>query len=99
MLQFPAFMTQFPSSERMIPASLLLQHQLAKAQNEDELSALEESEFLDKVLQFLTSFIFYFFTFRLQFCSVLILLNFIISYFHNVFLPNLSLITLVMSQP
>ncbi|XP_021733548.1 uncharacterized protein LOC110700332 [Chenopodium quinoa] len=48
MLQFPAFMTQFPSSERMIPASLLLQHQLANAQNEDELLALEESEFLDK---------------------------------------------------
>uniref|UniRef100_A0A803L8G2 Uncharacterized protein n=1 Tax=Chenopodium quinoa TaxID=63459 RepID=A0A803L8G2_CHEQI len=41
-------MTQFPSSERMIPASLLLQHQLANAQNEDELLALEESEFLDK---------------------------------------------------
>ncbi|KAL2935784.1 putative transporter arsB [Bienertia sinuspersici] len=52
MLQFPAFMTQFPSSERMIPASLLLQHQLSNAQSDDELLALEESEYLDKLNEF-----------------------------------------------
>ncbi|KAH9624326.1 hypothetical protein KSS87_005240 [Heliosperma pusillum] len=48
MLQFPAFMTQFPSSEKTIPATILLQHQFTNAQNEDELLALEEAEFLDK---------------------------------------------------
>ncbi|XP_074316834.1 uncharacterized protein LOC141653092 [Silene latifolia] len=48
MLQFPAFMTQFPSTEKTIPATILLQHQFANAQNEDELLALEEAEFLDK---------------------------------------------------
>ncbi|CAO2818999.1 unnamed protein product [Amaranthus hypochondriacus] len=48
MLQFPAFMTQFPASERMIPASLLMQHQLVNAPNEEELLAMEEAEFLEK---------------------------------------------------
>lgn len=49
MLQFPTFMPQFPSSERTIPASLLLQHQLTNAQNDEELLAIEESDFLQKL--------------------------------------------------
>ena len=46
-------MTQFPASERMIPASLLMQHQLVNAPSEEELLAMEEAEFLEKVLAFL----------------------------------------------
>ncbi|KAK9669515.1 hypothetical protein RND81_13G136200 [Saponaria officinalis] len=48
MLQFPAFMTQFPASDKTIPATVLLQHHFSNALNDDELLALEEADFLDK---------------------------------------------------
>ncbi|KAL4566623.1 hypothetical protein LXL04_030743 [Taraxacum kok-saghyz] len=48
MLQFPAFMTQYPSSTRMIPTSLLLNPQWPQPQSEELLLAIEESDFEDK---------------------------------------------------
>ncbi|GMH01245.1 hypothetical protein Nepgr_003084 [Nepenthes gracilis] len=48
MLQFPAFMTQYPSSSRMIPTSLLLSHQWPNPQNDELLLAMEESDYEDK---------------------------------------------------
>ncbi|MBA0744196.1 hypothetical protein Gogos_006831, partial [Gossypium gossypioides] len=43
MLQFPAFMTQFPSTMRTIPSSLLLPSQWPQPHNEELLLAMEES--------------------------------------------------------
>ncbi|KAL7602645.1 uncharacterized protein LOC111904804 [Lactuca sativa] len=48
MLQFPAFMTQYPSSTRMIPTSLLLTPQWPQPHSEELLLAIEESDFEDK---------------------------------------------------
>ncbi|GAB4860652.1 hypothetical protein Ancab_035815 [Ancistrocladus abbreviatus] len=51
MLQFPAFMTQYPSSAGMIPASLplrLQQQQWPNPQNDELLLAMEEAEYEEK---------------------------------------------------
>ncbi|KAJ6765306.1 hypothetical protein OIU74_024063 [Salix koriyanagi] len=48
MLQFPAFMTQFPVSTRTIPTSYLLSSQWPQPQSEELLLAMEESDFEDK---------------------------------------------------
>ncbi|KAK4257028.1 hypothetical protein QN277_006673 [Acacia crassicarpa] len=48
MLQFPAYMTQYPSSTRTIPTSFLLPSQWPQPQNEELLLAMEESEFEEK---------------------------------------------------
>ncbi|XP_054822521.1 uncharacterized protein LOC129320885 [Prosopis cineraria] len=48
MLQFPAYMTQFPSSTRTIPTSFLLPSQWPQPHNEELLLAMEESEFEEK---------------------------------------------------
>ncbi|KAI3673552.1 hypothetical protein L6452_39675 [Arctium lappa] len=49
MLQFPAFMMQYPSSMRMIPTtSFLLTPQWPQPQSEELLLAIEESDFEDK---------------------------------------------------
>ncbi|KAI4343708.1 hypothetical protein L6164_011025 [Bauhinia variegata] len=45
MLQFPAYMTQYPLSTRTIPASFLLPSQWPQPQNEELLLVLEESDF------------------------------------------------------
>lgn len=50
MLQFPAFMTQYPWSTRTIPTSFLLPSQWPQPQNEELLLAMEESDFEEKVL-------------------------------------------------
>lgn len=52
MLQFPAFMTQYPLSTRMIPTSFLLPSQWPQPHNEELLLAMEESEFEEKVISF-----------------------------------------------
>ncbi|KAI5665164.1 hypothetical protein M9H77_24487 [Catharanthus roseus] len=49
MLQFPAFMTQYPSSTRLIPTSYLLPAQWPQPQNDELLLSLEESEFEEKL--------------------------------------------------
>ncbi|GKV45983.1 hypothetical protein SLEP1_g53008 [Rubroshorea leprosula] len=49
MLQFPAFMTQYPSSTRTIPTLFLLPSQWSQAQNEELLLAMEESNFEEKI--------------------------------------------------
>ncbi|KAB5532044.1 hypothetical protein DKX38_018714 [Salix brachista] len=48
MLQFPAFMTQYPVSTRTIPTSYLLCSQWPQPQSEELLLAMEESDFEDK---------------------------------------------------
>ncbi|KAL8265063.1 hypothetical protein R6Q59_023193 [Mikania micrantha] len=48
MLQFPAFMTQYPTSTRLIPTSLLLPPQWPKPHGEELLLAIEESELEEK---------------------------------------------------
>ncbi|KAJ0579808.1 hypothetical protein HanHA300_Chr04g0122121 [Helianthus annuus] len=48
MLQFPSFMTQFPTSTRMIPSSHLLAPQWPKPHSEELLLAIEESELEEK---------------------------------------------------
>ncbi|XP_028781808.1 uncharacterized protein LOC114753578 [Neltuma alba] len=48
MLQFPAYMTQYPSSTRTIPTSFLLPSQWPQPHNEELLLAMEESEFEEK---------------------------------------------------
>ncbi|KAI9087665.1 hypothetical protein K1719_030535 [Acacia pycnantha] len=48
MLQFPAYMTQYPSSTRTIPTSFLLPSQWPQPLNEELLLAMEESEFEEK---------------------------------------------------
>ncbi|KAJ6882291.1 hypothetical protein NC651_028788 [Populus alba x Populus x berolinensis] len=48
MLQFPAFMTQYPVSTRTIPTSYLLPSQWPQPQSEELLLAMEESDFEDK---------------------------------------------------
>ncbi|XP_042040671.1 uncharacterized protein LOC121786173 [Salvia splendens] len=48
MLQYPAFMTQFPSSTRVIPTSYLLPAQWPHPHNDELLLAMEESEYEDK---------------------------------------------------
>ncbi|XP_022137094.1 uncharacterized protein LOC111008654 [Momordica charantia] len=48
MLQFPAFMTQYPWSTRTIPTSFLLPSQWPQPQNEELLLAMEESDFEEK---------------------------------------------------
>ncbi|KAJ6672355.1 hypothetical protein OIU85_013679 [Salix viminalis] len=48
MLQFPAFMTQYPVSTRTIPTSYLLSSQWPQPQSEELLLAMEESDFEDK---------------------------------------------------
>ncbi|KAI7732329.1 hypothetical protein M8C21_010068 [Ambrosia artemisiifolia] len=48
MLQFPAFMTQFPTSTRTIPTSHLLPPQWPKPHSEELLLAIEESELEEK---------------------------------------------------
>lgn len=50
MLQFPAFMTQYQLSTRMIPTSYLLPSQWPQPQSEELLLAMEESDFEEKVL-------------------------------------------------
>ncbi|GER56778.1 hypothetical protein STAS_34518 [Striga asiatica] len=48
MLQYPAFMTQYPSSTRTIPTSYLLPAQWPQPQNDEMLLAMEESEHEEK---------------------------------------------------
>ncbi|KAJ8773420.1 hypothetical protein K2173_028597 [Erythroxylum novogranatense] len=48
MLQFPAFMTQYPSSTRTIPTSFLLPSQWPQPHSEELLLAMEESNFEEK---------------------------------------------------
>ncbi|KGN64341.1 uncharacterized protein LOC101206898 [Cucumis sativus] len=48
MLQFPAFMTQYPWSTRKIPTSFLLPSQWPQPQNEELLLAMEEADFEEK---------------------------------------------------
>ncbi|CAL5372751.1 unnamed protein product [Camellia sinensis] len=48
MLQYPAFMTQYPWSTTMIPTSFLLPAQWPQPQNDELLLAKEESDFEDK---------------------------------------------------
>ena len=50
MLQFPAYMTQYPSSTTTIPSSFLLPSQWPQPHNEELLLAMEESDFEEKVL-------------------------------------------------
>ncbi|KAI3763162.1 hypothetical protein L1987_53613 [Smallanthus sonchifolius] len=45
---FPAFMTQYPTSTRLIPTSLLLPPQWPLPHSEELLLAIEESEFVEK---------------------------------------------------
>ncbi|THG23457.1 hypothetical protein TEA_020362 [Camellia sinensis var. sinensis] len=52
MLQYPAFMTQYPWSTTMIPTSFLLPAQWPQPQNDELLLAKEESDFEDKVFFF-----------------------------------------------
>ncbi|XWS60057.1 hypothetical protein CRYUN_Cryun07bG0001500 [Craigia yunnanensis] len=49
MLQFPAFMTQFPSTTRTIPTSFLLPSQWPQPHNEELLLAMEESSLEEKL--------------------------------------------------
>ncbi|XP_057804275.1 uncharacterized protein LOC131019701 [Salvia miltiorrhiza] len=48
MLQYPAFMTQYPWSTRVIPTSYLLPAQWPQPHNDELLLAMEESEYEDK---------------------------------------------------
>ncbi|CDP12736.1 unnamed protein product [Coffea canephora] len=48
MLQFPAFMTQYPWSTRMIPTSYLLPAQWPQPQSDELLLSMEEAEFEEK---------------------------------------------------
>ncbi|GAB2289464.1 hypothetical protein Dimus_023773 [Dionaea muscipula] len=48
MLQYPGFMTQYPSSATTIPASSLVPQQSQSPQNDDVLLATEESDYEDK---------------------------------------------------
>ncbi|KAJ7956176.1 Anaphase-promoting complex subunit [Quillaja saponaria] len=48
MLQFPAYLTQYPWSTRTIPSSLLLPSQWPQPHNEELLLAMEESDFEEK---------------------------------------------------
>ncbi|KAF5476731.1 hypothetical protein F2P56_003439 [Juglans regia] len=48
MLQFPAFMTQYPWSTRTIPTSFLLPSQWPQPHSEELLLAMEESDFEEK---------------------------------------------------
>ncbi|KAF5743731.1 hypothetical protein HS088_TW08G00318 [Tripterygium wilfordii] len=48
MLQFPAFMTQYPGSNRTIPTSFLLPSQWPQPHSEELLLAMEESDFEEK---------------------------------------------------
>ncbi|KAG8378785.1 hypothetical protein BUALT_Bualt07G0021100 [Buddleja alternifolia] len=49
MQQYPAFMTQYPWSNRVIPTSYLLPAQWPQPQNDELLLAMEESEYEEKV--------------------------------------------------
>ncbi|KAL6559365.1 hypothetical protein OROGR_004482 [Orobanche gracilis] len=48
MLQYPAFMTQYPWSTQVIPTSYLLPAQWPQPQNDELLLAMEESEYEEK---------------------------------------------------
>ncbi|XP_071691788.1 uncharacterized protein [Rutidosis leptorrhynchoides] len=48
MLQFPAFMTQYPTSSRIIPSSLLVTPQWPPPHSEEHLLAVEESQLEEK---------------------------------------------------
>ncbi|KAK7300867.1 hypothetical protein RJT34_11718 [Clitoria ternatea] len=48
MLEFPAYMTQYPSSTKTIPTLFLLPSQWPQPHNDELLLALEESDFEDK---------------------------------------------------
>ncbi|XP_057443381.1 uncharacterized protein LOC130735372 [Lotus japonicus] len=48
MLQFPAFMTQYPMSTRTISTSFMLPSQWPQPHNEEFLLAMEESNFEEK---------------------------------------------------
>ncbi|XP_057951346.1 uncharacterized protein LOC131146075 [Malania oleifera] len=48
MLQYPAFMTQYPWAMRTIPTSFLLPSQWPQPQSDEFLLAMEESDFEDK---------------------------------------------------
>ncbi|GAV64611.1 hypothetical protein CFOL_v3_08129 [Cephalotus follicularis] len=48
MLQYPAFMTQYPWSTRTIPTSFLLPSQWPQPHSEELLLAMEESDFEEK---------------------------------------------------
>ncbi|KAB1215658.1 hypothetical protein CJ030_MR4G023319 [Morella rubra] len=50
MLQFPAFMIQYPWATRTIPTSLLLPSQWPQPHSEELLLAMEESDFDEKTL-------------------------------------------------
>lgn len=50
MLQYPAFMTQYPWSTRIIPTSYLLPAQWPQPQNDELLLAMEEAEYEEKVI-------------------------------------------------
>ncbi|OMP09349.1 hypothetical protein COLO4_05561 [Corchorus olitorius] len=52
MLQFPAFMTQFPSTTRTIPTSALLPTQWPQPHNEELLLAMEESNHEEKEIYY-----------------------------------------------
>ncbi|XP_051123394.1 uncharacterized protein LOC127246186 [Andrographis paniculata] len=49
MLQYPAFMVQYPWSTRIIPTSYLLPAQWPQSQNDELLLAMEESEYVEKL--------------------------------------------------
>ncbi|KDP31033.1 hypothetical protein JCGZ_11409 [Jatropha curcas] len=49
MLQFPAFMTQYPWSTKTIPTSHLLPSQWPQPHSEELLLAMEESDFEEKM--------------------------------------------------
>ncbi|KAM7471260.1 hypothetical protein LguiA_009443 [Lonicera macranthoides] len=48
MMQFPAFMTQYPWSMKVIPTSYLLPAQWPQPHSDELLLAMEESDFEDK---------------------------------------------------
>lgn len=54
MLQYPAFMSQYPSSTRVIPTSFLLPAQWPQPHNDELLLAMEEAEYEEKVRPSLT---------------------------------------------
>lgn len=49
-MQFPAFMTQYPWSTKVIPTSYLLPAQWPQPHSDELLLAMEESDFEDKVI-------------------------------------------------
>lgn len=62
MLQYPAFMLQYPWSTETIPTSFLLPAQWPHPQSDELLLAMEESDFEEKVCTLNLYLYFFFFT-------------------------------------